>query len=38
VTKNVGKYIDSCNLYQRMKNRIKVLAEKSKLSEIPKKL
>ena len=38
VTKNVGKYIDSCNLYQRIKNRIKALAGKLKLSEIPKKL
>ena len=35
VTKDVEKDIDGCNLYQRIKNQIKVSAEKLKLSEIP---
>ena len=30
VTKYVGKYIDGCNLCQRMKNRIETLVEKLK--------
>ena len=38
VTKDVGKYIDSCNIYQRMKNQTETLAVKLKLSEILKKL
>ena len=38
VTKDVGKYVDSCNLCQRMKNRTEVPVGKLKLSEILKKL
>ena len=35
--KDVGKYVDGCKLYQIMKNRTEVLAEKLKLSEVPEK-
>jgi len=38
VTKDVGKYIEGCNICQRMKNRTEMLAEKLKLSEVPEKL
>jgi len=38
VTKDMGKYVDSCNMYQRMKNRIQVPVEKLKLSKVLKKL
>jgi len=38
VTKNVGRYIDSCNIYQRMKNKMEVPAEKLKLSKVPEKI
>ena len=38
VTKDMGKYIDSCNMYQRIKNRIQVPVEKLKLSKVLKKL
>ena len=34
----MGKYIERCNMCQRMKNRTEAPAEKLKLSEIPKKL
>ena len=37
VTKNVGKYVEGCNMCQRMKNRIEISAEKLKLSKIPEK-
>ena len=37
VTRNVGKYIEKYNMCQRMKNRMKILAEKLKLSEVSKK-
>ena len=37
VTRDVGKYMDCCNMYQRIKNRIDILAEKLKLSKIPEK-
>ena len=38
VTKDVGKYMERCNMCQRMKNRIEVPTEKLKLSEILEKL
>ena len=38
VTRDIGKYIDGCNLCQRMKNRIEAPAEKLKLSEILERL
>ena len=37
VTRDVGKYVEGCDLCQRMKNRIEKLAGKLKLSEVPKK-
>jgi len=37
VTRDVGKYVEGCNLCQRMKNRTEELARKLKLSEVPKK-
>ena len=37
VTRNVGKYIEECDLCQRMKNRTEELAGKLKLSEVPEK-
>ena len=36
VIRNEGKYIDRCNMYQRMKNRTEALAEKLKLSKVQK--
>jgi len=38
VTRDVGKYVEGCDLCQRMKNRMKELAGKLKLSEVPEKL
>jgi len=38
VIRDVGKYVDRCNMCQRMKNRTEVPAGKLKLSEIPEKL
>ena len=38
ITRNIGKYVEGCDLCQRMKNRTKELAEKLKLSEVLKKL
>jgi len=37
VTRDVGRYVEECDLCQRMKNRIEELAGKLKLSEIPEK-
>ena len=37
VTKDVRRYIEECDLCQRIKNRIKEIAEKLKLSWIPEK-
>jgi len=37
VTRNVGKYVEECDLCQRTKNRMKELAGKLKLSEVLKK-
>jgi len=37
VTRDVGKYVEECDLCQRMKNRTEELTEKLKLSEVPKK-
>jgi len=37
VTRDVGKYVEGCDLYQRMKNRMEKLAGKLKLSEVPQK-
>jgi len=37
VTRDVGKYVEECDLCQRMKNWTEELAGKLKLSEVPKK-
>jgi len=37
VTRDIGKYVEGCDLYQRMKNRMEELAVKLKLSEMLKK-
>ena len=38
VTRDIGRYMEGCDLCQRMKNRTEEVAEKLKLSEVPKKL
>ncbi len=37
VTRDVGKYVEECDLCQRMKNRTEELAGKLKLSEVLQK-
>ena len=37
VTRDVGRYVEGCNLCQRMKNRMKEVAGKLKLRGMPKK-
>ena len=37
VTRDVGRYVEGCDLCQRMKNRTEEPAGKLKLSEVPKK-
>jgi len=37
IMRDVGKYVDGYNIYQRMKNRTEVLAGKLRLSEILEK-
>ena len=37
VVRNVGRYMEGCNICQRMKNRTEVMTEKLKLSEVPEK-
>jgi len=37
VTRDVGRYVEGCNLCQRMKNRAEEPAGKLKLSEVPEK-
>ena len=37
VTRDVGRYVEDCDLCQRMKNRTEELAGKLKLSEVPEK-
>ena len=38
VTRNIGRYVEGCDMCQRMKNRMEEVAGNLKLSEIPKKL
>ena len=38
VTKNIGKYMNSYNLYQRMKNRTEIPTENLITNKIPEKL
>ena len=35
--RDVGRYVEGCDLCQRMKNRMEEVAEKLKLSEVPEK-
>jgi len=37
VTRDVGRYVEGCDLCQRMKNRMEELAGKLKLSKVPEK-
>ena len=37
VTRDIGRYVEGCDLCQRMKNRMEELVGKLKLSEVPKK-
>jgi len=37
VTRDIGRYVEECNLCQRMKNRTEELVGKLKLSEVPEK-
>ena len=37
ITRDVGKYVEVCDLYQRMKNRTEEVMGKLKLSKIPEK-
>ena len=38
ITKDIGKYIEGCKIYQRMKNKMEILMGKLNLSEVPEKL
>jgi len=38
VTREVGRYVEGCDLCQRIKNRTEETAGKLKLSEVPEKL
>ena len=38
MTRNVGRYMEGCNLCQRIKNRTEEIVEKLKLSEVLEKL
>jgi len=37
ITRDVGRYVKGCDLYQRMKNKMEVVAGKLKLSKVPRK-
>ena len=37
VTKNVGKYVEECNICQKIKNRTEMLVGKLKLSKVLEK-
>ena len=37
ITKNVGRYVEGCDMCQRVKNRTEVPAGKLKLSEVLEK-
>jgi len=37
VTRDIGRYVEGCDLCQRMKNRMEEVAAKLKLSEVPEK-
>ena len=38
ITRDVGRYVEECDLCQQMKNRIEEVAGKSKLEEVSEKL
>ena len=38
ITRDVGRYMEGCDLCQQMKNRIEEVARKSKLGEVSEKL
>ena len=38
VTRDVGRYVEGCDLCQRIKNRTEEVAGKMRLSEVPEKL
>jgi len=38
ITKNVGKYVEGCDLYQRMKNKTEAPVEKLIINKALKKL
>ena len=38
VTRDIGRYMEGCDLYQQMKNRTEEVAGKLKLGEVPEKL
>jgi len=38
VIRDVGKYVNGCDMCQKMKNQIEILVGKPKLSEVLKKL
>jgi len=37
ITRDIGRYVEGCDLCRRMKNRTEELAGKLKLSEVPEK-
>ena len=37
VMRDIGRYVEGCDLCQKMKNRMEEVAEKLKLSKMPKK-
>ena len=38
VTRDIERYVEGCNMCQRIKNRTEIMTGKLKLSEVPKKL
>ena len=38
MTRDIERYIEGCDMYQWIKNRIEEIAEKLKLNEVPEKL
>ena len=38
MTKNIGKYVNRCDLYQRMKNRIEAPVKKLMANEVLEKI
>jgi len=37
MTRNIGRYVDGCDMCQRMKNRMETVMGKLKLNEVPEK-